>query len=76
MMETNPLAFGLVIGTKLCIYYTAMVYYVPGGTLTHVYTLQVPREASRDVCDVCDVHVHVVLAYCTCASSHNGLTAE
>lgn len=40
-MDTNPLAFGLVIGTKLCIYITAMTYYVPGGTLTHYYYLQV-----------------------------------
>lgn len=51
LIDTHPLAFGLVIGTKLCVYYTAMVYFVPGGTLTHYYMLQVHSQLvmSRDV---------------------------
>jgi ankyrin repeat protein len=46
LMDTNPLAFGLVMGTKLCVYYTAMTYFVPGGTLIHFYSLQLALVVS------------------------------
>lgn len=60
-MDTNPLAFGLVIGTKLCIYFTAMVYFVPGGTLTHYYYLQVEAQWGPVMLVLCSVDLQVAL---------------
>ena len=34
-LETNPMAFGLVLGTKFLVYITALCLYVPAGTLVH-----------------------------------------
>lgn len=61
LMDTNPLAFGLVIGTKLCIYFTAMAYFVPGGTLTHYYYLQVETRWDQVMLVLCSVDLQVAL---------------
>ena len=39
--DNNPMAFGIVLGTKLWLYITAMGYFYPAGTLTHYVWMHV-----------------------------------